>query len=69
MHDLARTFKAEAGQAPHDFQVQLRVLPAKPLLAAGPSTAGTAADCGSARAGTLGPGRPVPSDGRLRSGL
>ena len=47
MHDLARTFKAEAGPAPHAFQVPLWVLRAKRLLAAGPSTAGTAAECGS----------------------
>jgi AraC-like DNA-binding protein len=49
MHDLARTFKAEAGLAPHAFQVRLRVLRAKRLLAAGPSTAGTAGTAAECR--------------------
>jgi AraC-like DNA-binding protein len=46
MYRLARTFKAETGLAPHAYQVQLRVLRAKRLLAAGHSIAQTAADCG-----------------------
>jgi AraC-like DNA-binding protein len=46
MYRLARTFKAETGLAPHAYQVQLRVLQAKRLLAAGHSIAETAAECG-----------------------
>lgn len=46
MHHLARTFKAETGVAPHAYQVQLRVLQAKRLLAAGKAIAETAAECG-----------------------
>ena len=45
-YHLARTFKAEIGMAPHAYQVQLRVLQAKRLLAAGRSTAEAAATCG-----------------------
>lgn len=46
MYHLARTFKAETGVAPHAYQVQLRVLQAKRLIAAGRSIADTAAECG-----------------------
>jgi AraC-like DNA-binding protein len=46
LYRLARNFKAETGLAPHAYQVQLRVLQAKRLLAAGQSIAETAADCG-----------------------
>lgn len=46
MYRLARTFKAETGLAPHAYQVQLRVLRAKRLLAAGHGIAETAAQCG-----------------------
>ena len=46
MYRLARTFKAETGLAPHAYQVQLRVLRAKRLLAAGHDIAETAAQCG-----------------------
>jgi AraC-like DNA-binding protein len=46
MFRLARTFKAETGLAPHAYQVQLRVLRAKRLLAAGRSIAETAGECG-----------------------
>jgi AraC-like DNA-binding protein len=46
MYHLARTFKAETGLAPHAYQIQLRVLQAKRLLAAGRSIAETAAECG-----------------------
>lgn len=46
MYHLARTFKAEIGMAPHAYQVQLRVLQAKRLLAAGRSAAEAAAECG-----------------------
>lgn len=46
MFRLARTFKAETGLAPHAYQVQLRVLRAKRLLAAGLSIAETAGECG-----------------------
>lgn len=46
MYRLARTFKAETGLAPHAYQVQLRVLRAKRLLAAGHDIAETAAECG-----------------------
>jgi AraC-like DNA-binding protein len=46
LYRLARTFKAETGLAPHAYQVQLRVLRAQRLLAAGHSIAQTAADCG-----------------------
>jgi AraC-like DNA-binding protein len=46
MYRLARTFKAETGLAPHAYQIQLRVLRAKRLLATGHSIAETAADCG-----------------------
>jgi AraC-like DNA-binding protein len=46
MYHLARTFKAETGVAPHAYQVQLRVLQAKRLLAAGHGIAETAAECG-----------------------
>jgi AraC-like DNA-binding protein len=46
MYHLARTFKAEIGMAPHAYQVQLRVLEAKRLLAAGCSAAEAAAECG-----------------------
>ena len=46
MYQLARTFKAEIGVPPHAYQVQLRVLQAKRLLAAGHSIAETAAETG-----------------------
>ena len=46
MYHLAHTFKAEIGMAPHAYQVQLRVLQAKRLLAAGCSAAEAAAECG-----------------------
>lgn len=46
MYRLARTFKAEVGLAPHAYQVQLRVLLAKRLLAAGYGIAEAAAECG-----------------------
>jgi AraC-like DNA-binding protein len=46
MYRLAHTFKADTGLAPHAYQVQLRVLQAKQLLAAGRSIAETAAECG-----------------------
>jgi AraC-like DNA-binding protein len=46
MYRLAHTFKAGTGLAPHAYQVQLRVLQAKRLLAAGRSIAETAAECG-----------------------
>lgn len=46
MYHLARTFKADTGMAPHAYQVQLRVLQAKRLLAAGYSAAEAAAECG-----------------------
>jgi len=46
MYRLARTFKAGTGLAPHAYQVQLRVLQAKRLLAAGHAIAETAAECG-----------------------
>jgi hypothetical protein len=42
---------ADAGLAPHAYQVQLRVLQAKRLLAAGHSIAETAAECGFLRPG------------------
>ena len=47
MYRLAHTFKAETGLAPHAYQVQLRVLRAKRLLAAGHDIAETAARAGS----------------------
>ena len=46
MYHLARTFKAETGLAPHAYQIQLRVLQAKRLLAEGHSIAEAAAECG-----------------------
>lgn len=46
MYYLARTFKAETGMTPHAYQVQLRVLQAKRLLAEGRSIAAAAAECG-----------------------
>jgi len=46
MYHLARTFKAETGLAPHAYQIQLRVLQAKRLLAEGRSIAEAAAECG-----------------------
>jgi AraC-like DNA-binding protein len=46
MYRLARTFKTETGLAPHAYQVQLRVLRAKRLLAAGHGIAETAVQCG-----------------------
>lgn len=46
MFHLARTFKAEIGMAPHAYQVQLRVLQAKRLLAAGHSIAEAAVESG-----------------------
>jgi AraC-like DNA-binding protein len=46
VYRLARTFKAETGLAPHAYQVQLRVLRAKRLLAAGHSIAETATASG-----------------------
>ena len=46
MHRLARTFRAQVGMPPHAYQVQLRVLQAKRLLAAGMSIGQAAATCG-----------------------
>jgi len=46
MYRLARTFKAEVGLAPHAYQIQLRVLRAKKLLAAGCRIADAAEACG-----------------------
>jgi AraC-like DNA-binding protein len=46
MYRLARTFKAQTGLAPHHYQIQLRVLQAKQLLAAGHPIAEAAEECG-----------------------
>jgi AraC-like DNA-binding protein len=46
MYRLARTFKAEVGLAPHAYQIQLRVLRAKQMLAAGCRIAEAADECG-----------------------
>jgi AraC-like DNA-binding protein len=46
MYRLARTFKAEVGLAPHAYQIQLRVLRAKQLLATGSRIAEAAEECG-----------------------
>jgi AraC-like DNA-binding protein len=46
MYRLARTFKVETGLAPHAYQVQLRVLRAKRLLAGGWPIAAAAVECG-----------------------
>jgi AraC-like DNA-binding protein len=46
MYRLARTFGAQVGMPPHAYQIQLRVLHAKRLLAAGRSIGDTAVSCG-----------------------
>jgi AraC-like DNA-binding protein len=46
MHWLAHVFKVETGLAPHSYQIQLRVLHAKTLLAAGWPIADAAIECG-----------------------
>lgn len=46
MYRLARTFKAETGLAPHAYQIQLRVLRAKQLLATGCRIVEVAEECG-----------------------
>ena len=46
MFRLARAFKAQVGLAPHAYQVQLRVLRARRLLAGGRPIAAVAAECG-----------------------
>jgi AraC-like DNA-binding protein len=46
MYRLARTFKADTGLPPHHYQIQLRVLRAKQLLAAGRPIAEAAEECG-----------------------
>jgi AraC-like DNA-binding protein len=45
-YHLARTFKAETGLAPHAYQIQMRVLQAKRLLAERRSIAASAAEGG-----------------------
>jgi AraC-like DNA-binding protein len=44
-YHLARTFKAETGLAPHAYQIRLRVLQAKRLLAERRSIAATVTEC------------------------
>lgn len=44
--ELARTFRAQVGLAPHAFQLDLRIAHARRRLAAGESPAGVAAGCG-----------------------
>jgi AraC-like DNA-binding protein len=46
MYWLAHAFKAATGLAPHAYQIQLRVLEAKRLLAAGWPIADAAVECG-----------------------
>ena len=51
---LARAFRAEFGTSPHAYQVQLRLLMARRLLAQGEAPAAVAAECGFADQSHLG---------------
>jgi AraC-like DNA-binding protein len=51
---LARAFRAEFGTSPHAYQVQLRLLMARRLLAGGEAPAAVAAECGFADQSHLG---------------
>jgi len=51
---LARAFRAEYGTSPHAYQVQLRLLMARRLLARGEAPAAVAAECGFADQSHLG---------------
>jgi AraC-like DNA-binding protein len=51
---LARAFRAEYGVAPHAWQVQMRLMRAREMLARGARPAAVAADCGFADQSHLG---------------